>query len=148
MVKNGVSLNWGGLDKAMGTAARRLADRKQLLSTVGEALVSGTQQRFLDGEDPEGKAWDPSHRATEHGGKTLTDTARLMQSIDYAATADSVMVGSNVVYARIHQMGGQAGRGHKVTIPVRPYLGVSKADMAEVKRILHEFMASALSGKG
>lgn len=143
MAKSGCSLNWGGLDKVVGNAARQLADRKQLLSTIGEALVSSTSKRFEDGRDPEGKAWEASARAAAEGGKTLADTGRLMQSIDYAVTPDSVMVGSNVAYARIHQMGGKAGRGHKVTIPARPYLGVSQQDKEEVQRILHSFLTEA-----
>jgi len=32
------------------------------------------------------------------------------------------VVGSNLVYARIHELGGYAGRGRKVKIPMRPYL--------------------------
>lgn len=143
MAKNGASLNWGGLDKIVGQAAHTLADRKQLLSTIGDTLVSSTSKRFEEGRDPAGKAWEPSARAMEQGGKTLADTGRLMQSVDYAVTPDSVMVGSNVTYARIHQLGGKAGRGHKVTIPARPYLGVSKQDKEEVQRIMHSFLATA-----
>jgi phage gpG-like protein len=31
-------------------------------------------------------------------------------------------IGSDVVYARIHELGGMAGRGHKTRIPRRPYM--------------------------
>ena len=33
-----------------------------------------------------------------------------------------VTVGGSVVYARIHELGGQTGRGHKTRLPPRPYL--------------------------
>lgn len=141
--KSGVSLHWGGLDKAMGKAGRALADRQALLVSCGEALVSGTLQRFKDEENPQGKKWPVSHRAKQEDGVTLTDTARLQRSIDYATTNDKVMVGSNVAYARIHQLGGKAGRGRKVTIPDRPYLGVSNADRAEIRATLADFLAGA-----
>ena len=146
---SGASLNWGGLDRAIERAARRLADRKRLMATVGEALVSGATQRFVDEEDPQGKKWTPSQRAEREGGKTLTDTARLLRSLDYAATNDKVMVGagSNVKYASIHHFGGQAGRGQKTTIPARPYIGGSRVDMEEVRAILSDFLAGALRGK-
>ena len=146
---SGASLNWGGMDRAIERAARRLADRKRLMATVGEALVSGATQRFVDEEDPQGKKWTPSQRAEREGGKTLTDTARLLRSLDYAATSDKVMVGagSNVKYASIHHFGGQAGRGQKTTIPARPYIGVSRVDMEEVRAILSDFLAGALRGK-
>lgn len=92
--KNGVSLNWGGFDKAMGKAALKLGNTKSLMNSVGEALVSGTLQRFADEEDPQGQKWPKSGRAANEGGQTLTDTGRLQKSIDYAATPDKVMVGS------------------------------------------------------
>lgn len=148
MVKSGVSLNWGGLDKVLGNVARHMANRKALMTTIGEALVAGTITRFENEEAPDGTAWEPSHRASGADGQTLTDTARLRNSIDSQATDDLVMVGSNVAYARIHQLGGKAGRGHKVTIPPRPYLGVSTADVEEVKGILTDFLSGAFSIRG
>lgn len=159
-VKNGVSLNWGGFDKALGKAAHKLGDTQALMESVGEALVSGTLKRFDDGEDPTGKKWKPSARASAKGGKTLDKEGHLKDSIDYAATSDKVMVGSNLPYARIHQKGGtvkprkgkylkfkgQDGKDvfvKEVTIPARPYLGVSKDDMEEVKETLADFLKGA-----
>lgn len=149
--KSGVSLNWGGFDKALGRCAQNLGNTKALMASIGEALVSGTIKRFAAEETPDGKKWEPSARAQTQGGlqsssagKTLTDTARLRASIDYAATPTKVMVGSNVAYARIHQMGGKTGKGHKVTMPARPYLGVSGEDMEEVKETVSEFIKNAL----
>jgi phage virion morphogenesis protein len=52
-----------------------------------------------------------------------------------------VAVGTNRVYAAIHQLGGQAGRGRKVTIPARPYLGVSAADRVRILAVLKWFLA-------
>ena len=34
----------------------------------------------------------------------------------------------SIPYAAIQQMGGQAGRGKKVTIPARPYLAMNSGD--------------------
>lgn len=156
--KNGVSLNWGGFDKALGKAAHKLGNTQALMESVGDALMSGTLRRFSDQEDPQGKQWESSARAAEEGGETLTKTGALRKSIDYAATSDKVMVGSNLPYARIHQKGGTIkpkkakklvfkGRGGKkvavdeVTIPARPYLGVSADDMKEVRETISDFLA-------
>ena len=49
----------------------------------------------------------------------------LRESMDWNGYPDgSVIFGSNMEYARIHQKGGEAGRGRKVKIPARPYMGV------------------------
>lgn len=141
--KSGVSLNWGGFDKAMGKAAHKLGDTQALMESVGEALRSGTIERFDAEEDPQGKKWKPSARAMAGGGKTLDKESNLKDSIDYAATSDKVMVGSNLPYARIHQLGGKTGKGHKVDMPARPYLGVSEEDMDEVRETMADFLAGA-----
>lgn len=141
--KSGVSLNWGGFDKAMGKAVHKLGDTQALMESVGEALRSGTIERFDAEEDPQGKKWKPSARAMAGGGKTLDKESHLKDSIDYAATSDKVMVGSNLPYARIHQLGGKTGKGHKVDMPARPYLGVSEEDMDEVRETMADFLAGA-----
>lgn len=179
MAKSGVSLNWGGLDKALLGAARRLSERQLLMDGIGEMMVSSTLQRFEDEEGPDGKAWRPSIRATpsedtrapvrrgkdgrllkgsgrkikgRKGGKTLTDTARLRGSIEHRATGDEVTVGSvtgsNVEYARIHQMGGMAGRGKSVELPARPFLGASEQDAEDIREMIGDFLADALTGGG
>lgn len=88
MGNSGCSLNWGGLDKAMLKAAQKLGNKQALLDSVGEALVSGTLARFDAEEDPEGNKWEPSRRAQEEGGKTLSDTAILRRSVEYATTGE------------------------------------------------------------
>lgn len=157
---NGVSLNWGGLDAALGQAAQKLGNTQALMESIGDALVSGTLKRFDAEEDPQGRKWEPSGRASEEGGQTLTSKGRLRDSIDRVATPDKVMVGSNLAYARIHQEGGIitpknakklvfTGRGgkkvavDKVTIPARPYLGVSEEDLDDVKAAMTDFLAGA-----
>lgn len=159
---NGVSLNWGGLDAALGQAAQKLGNTQALMESIGEALVSGTLKRFDAEEDPQGRKWEPSGRASEEGGQTLTSKGRLRDSIDRVATPDKVMVGSNLAYARIHQEGGIitpknakklvfTGRGgkkvavDKVSIPARPYLGVSEEDMDDVKTAMTKFLAGAFT---
>lgn len=139
--KNGVSLNWGGLDKALSKAGHKLGDTQALMESVGDALVSGTLKRFDAEEEPTGKKWPKSKRAAKEGGQTLTDKAFLRRSIDYAATPEKVMVGSNLPYARIHQLGGKTGKGHKVDMPARPYLGVSESDLDDVRAAMADFLA-------
>lgn len=156
--KTGCALDWGGFDKALGKAAQKMKNRQKMMDSIGEALVSGTVKRFSDGKGPDGKAWQPSER----GGQTLVDTGRLRNSVDYAATLDKVMVGTNLPYALIHQMGGtitpknakrlvfdKPGGGKafakKVTIPARPFIGISNEDLEEAKATIAAFMAGAFA---
>ena len=163
MAGTGCSLHWGGFDKMLANAAAKMKMHAPLMASIGEALVSGTIHRFEKEVSPKGKAWPQSGRAAVEGGKTLTDTGRLRNSIDYAATEDKVMVGSNAKYARIHQMGGDIkpkkstklvfpGLDGKtvavdgVTIPARPFIGISDDDMTEAKATIQSYLAGAFKG--
>ena len=64
----------------------------------------------------------------------MTDTARLKNSLSRNVDADSVEVGFDVIYAAIHQLGGEAGRGHEIVLPPRPSLpeGAEEIDSLDV----------------
>ena len=66
----------------------------------------------------------------EHGASGLKG------SINGRHDNTSVIVGTNKVYGRIHQQGGQAGKDKKVKIPARPFLVFQDADILESRAIL------------
>jgi len=68
--------------------------------------------------------------------RTLVVTGTL-QKVTVKPEAQRVIIGSSPAakeYAAIHQHGGQAGRGRKVTIPARPYIVLQDEDHAEMGR--------------
>jgi phage virion morphogenesis protein len=160
MAKSGVTLNWGGFDRAIQKAVGNLPhDKGELLDAIGETLVSGTQKRFHEGKAPDGQPWKPVRR----GGSPLRDTGQLRGSIEYATTADSVLVGSNLPQALIHQKGGEVKAKKKkalhfktpegndvfvksVNIPARPYLGINDEDMKVVRGVLKEWFRQVFRG--
>lgn len=137
-------------------------DKKGLNAALGEALLESTIARFRTGKGPDERRWVASARASQDGGKTLVSTARLKNSIRTKADETGFAVGTNVIYASTHQLGAknrtiqakraaalqfQAG-GHwvtkkkvRITIPARPFLGISEEDQAEIKRTLEDALA-------
>ena len=129
--------------------------RMGLAKDIGSALVTGTVLRFDEGVAPDGKPWKPSQSE-----KTLIDRARLRNSIRYKASPDYVVVGTNVKYAAIHQfggvitpkkakvllfsVGGKKVGAKKVTIPARPFIGISEADIKEVEGIILDYLKGTL----
>lgn len=86
-------------------------DMTPLMHNIGALGVQSTVDRIaLTNRAPDGTPWEPSERAKREGNKTLQDTARLRDSIDYIADTDRVLWGTNVVYGRIHQLGGTIKR--------------------------------------
>lgn len=128
---------------ALAGASVVLAQRQRMAESIGEMLVSSTQQRFEDQRGPDGSSWQPSLRTQAEGGQILVDSARLRNSIGYEASPDLILVGSNVEYAAIHQYGGKAGRNLATEVPARPFLGITPEDMAEARRIMLDFIAGA-----
>lgn len=84
----------------------RARDPRGMFENIGASLVTSTQHRFERGQAPDGSPWPPSIRALATGGKTLIESARLMRSITYRAAINGLEVGTNVIYAAIHQFGG------------------------------------------
>lgn len=136
------------LDPANGQAVARaligmqlrMQDLRPVLRDIGAAMLTSTQRRFEDEQGPDGAGWE----ATLRGGAILRDTGRLYQSLTYAASAHQVEIGTNTVYARIHQLGGQTGRGHALTLPARPFLGMDAEDETEALAIVQDYIRGVL----
>lgn len=166
---------------ALERLQRRLDDLSPVMREIGELLTERAKERFATSTGPDGQRWAPNAPATiaaylkqyggsykKRGGMTkagaaraaakkplIGETKQLMGTLYYRADRDSVTVGSPMRYAAIHQFGGQAGRGKKVTIPARPFLPVTpsgqwlgQADRREVLDILREALESAAKARG
>ena len=137
------------------SALRELGDpslRAEVMEDIGSYGVTSTQQRFLEQKSPDGEGWEKSSRAKSKGGQTLRDRGNLFDSLTYSADSNSVAWGTNLIYAAIHQYGGEikaknGGKlkfkvgGHfvqvdKVDMPARPYLGLTDEDEAEITDIV------------
>ena len=136
-------------------AARRIRDFGQprllheLLDGVGALVASQTQERIAsEKRGPDGTAWQPWAERTaarRHAGQSLlVQEGHLRDSIHHVVTDNEVRVGSDMIYAAIHQFGGRAGRGHAAEIPARPYLGLSDDNRDDVRAAVEAFIAEAL----
>jgi len=122
---------------------------REFLKRVGEQLRTETDMNFqrggLEGE-PKWPAHKPAtiqskvRRGLKPPYRKLVETGRLRQSITVKASRDSVSVGSNLIYARIHNLGGKAGRGHKTTIPQRQYLKIMEKTRDRMHAILSDVL--------
>lgn len=109
------------------------------LEEIGNVLLTSTDVRFETETAPDGTDWEQSLRAANQNGQTLTNYGHLRNSLTFDAGTDFVMIGTNLVYAGIHQFGGQTGRGLKVTMPERAFLGLSEDDKTEIHDVLNDF---------
>lgn len=119
---------------------RKLRTRK-LLSQLGDQMVEQSRERIDEThEGPNGEKWqewsDSYARSKRPKVDLLHASGDLMDDISAAVGKDSVTVGSDLVYALVHQEGNE-----ELGIPDRPYLGVSKEDLEELGEATIEFIA-------
>lgn len=125
------------VQKALQSLARKVKDMTPLMRKIAGIMHDAVEENFAQEGRPK---WKPSKRAMKQGGKTLQDTGQLAASISQKATSNSALVGTNKKYAAIHQFGGKAGRGRKVTIPARPFLKLNDSDMKDIKEAIKEYL--------
>lgn len=129
-------------------------DIRAAMTAAGEAIRTSTLERFEREKDPDGRPWKKSIRAQRDGGKTLTISRDLANSIHVESSAKGVEVGTNKEYAAVHQFGATIrakGDGllkfmigdqwiskKEVKIPARPYMGITEDDMQEITHIIED----------
>jgi phage gpG-like protein len=67
----------------------------------------------------------------------------LLDSIQYLVAGGTVEWGSNLVYAAIHQFGGE--EVDMPGLPARPYLGLSPENETELLAVVNDFLDEALA---
>jgi len=132
------------LDIKIEALMGRLRDTESLMDEIGSYAATAARRRFETNIGPDDEEWTPSGRALAQSGRTLVDRGHLRDSVTHLASPTEAVIGSNVVYAAIHQFGGKAGRGLKTTMPSRPYLGLSVEDEAEIHDIVLDWMRGAV----
>jgi phage virion morphogenesis protein len=148
----------------LGAAVERLEHPAPLYDIIGAMLVTSTQQRFERQAGPDGTSWPPSFRAMMEGGRTLFDGGDLFRSLTHEATDQGVEVGTNVLYAAIHQFGGtirakDGGMLHfsiggadvfvrEVNMPARPFLGLDAADTDAIEELAADYIVAPLVAGG
>ena len=134
-----------------------LGDTSPLMRDIAAAMDAWTLRNFETETAPDGTPWQPSIRALEEGGQTLTNRGLLRQSINHAHSSRSAEVGTNLIYAGVHQsgaairpvnasalifqIGGRTVAAQEVTIPARPFLGIGPEDEREIGAVVGDFLS-------
>lgn len=87
-------------------------DLKPLMTSIARTLAAETEANFAAQGRPKWAGLEDSTKASRQAkgkwpGLMLQVSGRLAKSITMASSSDTAEVGSNVVYAAIHQFGGE-----------------------------------------
>ncbi|HRR48336.1 MAG TPA: phage virion morphogenesis protein [Syntrophales bacterium] len=161
-----IHVNDTEVNKALSDLSARMRNLKPVMREIGEIVRTSVERNFAAGGRPK---WGESARVKREGGQTLSLTGSLRRSFARTdavqAGNDRVSVGTNVVYAAIHQLGGKTsptvitpkkakalfwpGARHPVksvnhpgsVIPPRPFLMVQNEDWTEIKNVINRYLS-------
>jgi phage virion morphogenesis protein len=141
------------------------ATKSDLLESVGALVESQTRRRIeQEKEGPSGQQWpdwNPLYAMDRHGNQSLLEgSGALVDSIQSLVTGDQVEVGTNLIYAGVHQhgavitpvkadklrfnMGGKHFAVDSVTVPARPFVGVSDDNLGELSDLLNDWIMDVI----
>lgn len=136
------------LDELLKRSEERLADMRGFWRSAGLYLVKRSViDSFGKEQSPDGAKWvswtqkykERMEKLGKGGNKILANKGELRRSIGYLAFSDRVVVGSNLRYARRHQLGDRSWSAGGGGIPPRPYLGVTEQDRTEILRMMRDY---------
>jgi phage virion morphogenesis protein len=109
-----IEIDLGELNSALARLYAFLKDASPITSLVAALMADAVEENFAQQGRPKWLGLSPrtlKRRGQKAGeGKILQHTGRLASSIVQRHDADSATVGTNLVYAAIHQFGGAIQR--------------------------------------
>ncbi|WP_172794916.1 phage virion morphogenesis protein [Loktanella sp. 3ANDIMAR09] len=139
------------LTRDMQRRLNALEDAQPLMAALAIDQQERVRDRFVDQEGPGRRPWTPLSPVTiekrEKDGlipiRILSARGDLAGSITYRTDGRGFTIGTDGAvadYAAIHQFGGKAGRGKKVEIPARPFLGFDDQDLEILQEELIDWL--------
>lgn len=159
-----IKFDSGKVLDALGRLQRSVADASPVMAQLAGVMHDAVEENFAQQGRPKWLGIKP--RKGRAGGKILQDTGQLAASITQASDATSATVGTNKVYAVIHQFGGQT-RPHVILprnkkalafggrvvkkvnhpgskIPARPFLSLTSEDEDKIVGKVDAYLKSVI----
>ena len=129
-----IKLNNKEIEKYLLELAKKAEDLRPVMKNIAGILAYSTEENFKSEGRPD--KWIDLAELTKKQrekkghwpGQILQVTGQLASSVNTYYDNDCAIIGSNLDYAVIHQLGGQAGRNKSVEIPARPYILLQQED--------------------
>ena len=130
----------------MQELASRGENLRPLMKNIAGIMATATEDNFKDDGRPD--KWIDLSETTKkqrqkigkYPGQILQVSGQLASSVSTAYDDNSAVIGSNLAYAAIHQLGGQAGKNKKTSIPARPYLKLTDDNFEEIFDEINKFL--------
>lgn len=140
-----IKLDNKAVEEALLEVAQKASDLRPLMKNIAGIMADYIEENFKEEGRPKwqdlSEKTKTARRKTGHyPGQILQVSGQLVMSITTQYDNESATIGSNKVYAAIHQLGGQAGKNKKVTIPARPFLKLTDDDFNEILDATEQYL--------
>lgn len=117
--------------------AKRSEHLKPLMKNIAGVMAYSAEENFANEGRPKWEDLKPRTKKQRQKkghwpGQILQVSGQLASSVNTYYDNESAVIGSNLTYAAIHQLGGNAGKNHSAEIPARPYLQLTDEDFQEI----------------
>lgn len=135
---------------------KQLGDLRPVLQSIAEGMWRSMKAAFQQERSPEGVPWQAltqryAARKLQRFGakKILFASGALLRGMNRGvdeARGLAFVSSLDLPYARIHQLGGRAGRGRRARIPARPFLPSEATAEKIALTTVDEFFQRAIDG--
>lgn len=143
-----IKINDKEIQQLLKKLAAKTENLRPFMKNIAGIMADSVEENF----DKEGRPdkWAPLAKSTikqrtKKGywpGKILQMRGDLAASITSKYDDNSAVVGTNKIYAAIHQFGGDAGRNKKVKIPARPFLSLNEIEYKKINTVINDYLKS------
>lgn len=154
------------VQRAIAAIRARLVSAAPLMHDIAGILRDSVEENFKQQGRPAWLGFKPPVNPRRAGGRLLQDKGRLAASVVRASDATTAQVGTNVVYAAIHQFGGRT-RPHVIRprnkkalafgggvfrqvnhpgseIPARPFLDITEVEDEKILDHASAYLRSSI----
>ena len=140
-----IKLDNKAVEEALLEVAKKASDLRPLMKNIAGIMADSTEENFKEEgrpkwQDLSEKTKTARKKTGHYPGQILQVSGQLASSISTQYDDESAVIGSNLDYAAIHQLGGQAGRNKSVEIPARPYLKLTDDDYNEINHEIEKYL--------
>ena len=163
MANLGVSFSYDSqaLEGALNVLGKLVSfDATELMEEIAALGESQTRRRISDEKTaPDGTPWKPNVEGTSILQRTGQN---LLASVAFSSIADEAVWGASWEFAHVHQegavitpktaaalqfkIGGRTVHAKKVTIPARPFVGLSTENRAELDDLVSDHLGRLAGG--
>ena len=126
------------VNNALLQLAKKGENLRPLMKNIAGIFANSAEENFKEQGRPD--KWVDLAESTKKQrlkkrkwpGQILQVEGMLASSVNTYYDNDSAVIGSNLPYAAIHQLGGKAGKNKSANIPARPYLNLTENDYKEI----------------